>query len=59
MLAVFTEKNVHYFQNVTGHLSKLVIKLPTTNYYCYFALTFIEWAEMLPMRKSHTSKKYD
>ena len=25
-LAVFTEKNIHYSQNVTGHLLKLVIK---------------------------------
>ena len=30
-----------------------------TNYGFYFALTFTEWVEMLPKRKSHTSKKYD
>ena len=52
-------KIVHYSENVTGHLSKLVIKLPARNYCFDFALTFIEWLEMLPKRKSYTSKKYD
>ena len=55
MLAVFTEANIHYSQNGTGHLLKLVIKQPLITVFILYWLLLNAW-KCYP-RENHTLER--